>query len=33
LSIAQARDLGIAGGAKDVGLRLARLLAERLEHA
>jgi lipoyl(octanoyl) transferase len=33
LAVAQARDFGIRGSAKDVGLRLARLLAERLEHA
>ena len=33
LRVAQARDFGIEGSAKDVGLQLARLLAERLEHA
>ena len=33
LRVTQARDLGIEGSAKDVGLRLARLLADRLEHA
>ena len=33
LRVTQARDFGIEGSAKDVGLRLARLLADRLEHA
>ena len=33
LRVAQARDFGVEGGAKEVGLRLARLLVERLEHA
>jgi lipoyl(octanoyl) transferase len=33
LAVTQARDLGIEGSAKDAGLRLARLLADRLEHA
>ena len=33
LRVTQARDLGIEGSAKDAGLRLARLLADRLEHA
>ena len=33
LRVTQARDLGVEGSAKDVGLRLARLLAARLEHA
>ena len=33
LAVTQARDFGIQGSAKDVGLRLARLLADRLEHA
>jgi lipoyl(octanoyl) transferase len=33
LRVTQARDLGIDGSTKDVGLRLARVLADRLEHA
>ena len=33
LRVTQARDFGIQGSAKELGLRLARLLAERLEHA
>ena len=33
LRVTQARDFGIEGSAKDAGLRLARLLADRLEHA
>jgi lipoyl(octanoyl) transferase len=33
LRVTQARDLGIEESAKDAGLRLARLLADRLEHA
>jgi lipoyl(octanoyl) transferase len=33
LRVAQARDFGIEGSAQDAGLRLARLLADRLEHA
>jgi lipoyl(octanoyl) transferase len=33
LSVTQARAFGIAGSAQDVGLRLARILMEGLEHA
>lgn len=33
LSVVQARDLGVMGTAKEVGIRLARLIAHRLEHA
>lgn len=33
LQVVQAKELGIAGSAQDVGLRLARLLEQRLEHA
>lgn len=33
LVVTQARDFGIEGSAKDVGLRLGRMLSERLEHA
>jgi lipoyl(octanoyl) transferase len=33
LRVVQARDFGITATAKDVGLRLARGLVERLEHA
>lgn len=33
LRVTQARDFGIAGSARDAGLGLARVLAERLEHA
>ena len=33
LSVVQARDFGVMGSAKEVGIRLARLLAQRLEHA
>ena len=33
LRVAQARDFGIEGSAREVGLRLARLVAEGLEHA
>lgn len=33
LSVVQARDFGVLGTAKEVGIRLARLIAQRLEHA
>ncbi|MGH8708167.1 MAG: lipoyl(octanoyl) transferase LipB [Burkholderiales bacterium] len=33
LSVVQARDFGVIGTAKEVGIRLARLIAQRLEHA
>ncbi len=33
LSVVQARDFGVMGTAKEVGIRLARLMAHRLEHA
>jgi len=33
LSVVQARDFGVLGSAKEVGIRLARLIAQRLEHA
>ena len=33
LSVVQARDFGVMGTAKEVGIRLARLIAHRLEHA
>lgn len=33
LSVVQARDFGVMGSAKEVGIRLARLMAQRLEHA
>lgn len=33
LNVVQARDLGVMGTAKEVGIRLARLIAHRLEHA
>ena len=33
LAVAQVRDFGVEGSAKEVGLHLARLLADRLEHA
>lgn len=33
LSVVQARDFGVMGTAKEVGIRLARLMAQRLEHA
>jgi len=33
LSVVQARDFGVLGTAKEVGIRLARLIAHRLEHA
>jgi len=33
LPVAQARDFGIPGSAQDIGLRLARLVEQRLEHA
>lgn len=33
LSVVQARDFGVTGTAKEVGIRLARLIAQRLEHA
>lgn len=33
LSVVQARDFGVTGSAKEVGIRLARLMAQRLEHA
>lgn len=33
LSVVQARDFGVIGTAKEVGIRLARLMAQRLEHA
>lgn len=33
LSVVQARDFGVTGSAKEVGIRLARLVAQRLEHA
>jgi len=33
LSVVQARDFGVMGTAKEVGIRLARLMVHRLEHA
>src|SRR3990170_138328 len=33
LSVVQARDFGVMGSAKEVGIRLARLMLHRLEHA
>ena len=33
LSVVQARDFGVMGTTKEVGIRLARLIAHRLEHA
>ena len=33
LSVVQARDFGVIGTTKEVGIRLARLIAQRLEHA
>jgi len=33
LSVVQARDFGVMGTAKEVGIRLARLIVQRLEHA
>jgi lipoyl(octanoyl) transferase len=33
LSVVQARDFGVMGSAKEVGIRLARLMVHRLEHA
>jgi lipoyl(octanoyl) transferase len=33
LKVIQARDLGVAGTAQELGVRLARLLEHRLDHA